>query len=170
MEKVDYKHGTFIIATTDAGQFTYEDYLEWCEDMGVEPGDETSDEYYEWCEDEAQNNLECDMDNIQTCKQYQVPVVITGELGLWDGKHTILPERKDSVYDAVQRCIGRDTNEAEVKWEDGAVVVYAYHHDGCNIFTIRALSKKGQASNAYRDEDYKPEHFKRLPYLYTIGL
>lgn len=170
MEKMDYKHGKFTLATNEVEQFTYEEYEDWCVDNDIEPESDTSAEFFEWCAEEAQENWDCDMDNIESCKQYQVPVVIRGELGLWDGKHTILPERQESVYDAIQRCIGRDTNQATVMWDDGAVIVYAYHHDGCNIFTIRALSKKGQTSNAYHDEDYKPCHFKRLPYLYAIGV
>ena len=172
MEKRDYKHGRFTLAQTDTEEaFTYEDYLAWCEENDITPCGEDSGDFYDWREEEARNNWDADLMNIEYCKEYNVPVVIRGELGLWDGKHTILPERKESVIDAIERCVGGgDIHNALVEWNDGVITVEAYHHDGCNIFTISALSKKGQTSNAYHDEDYKPSHFKRLPYLYTIGL
>ena len=168
MKKMDYKHGTFTLATNEVDQFTYEEYEDFCEDNGIEPGTDTSEEFYEWCAEEAANNWDCDMDNIRACKQYNVPCIITGSLGLWDGRHTIQPERMESVYDAIQRCIGgRGIDESVVQWVDGEIIVDAYHHDGVNIFTIRALSKKGIAKQY---AEYKPYDTKRLPYLYAIGI
>ena len=168
MEKMDYKHGKFTLATNMVEQFTYEEYEDWCEDMGEEAGSDTSCEFYEWCAEEAANNWDCDMDNIKSCKEYNVPVVITGTLGLWWGHPEIQPERKESVYDAIQRCVGGgDIHWATVMYDDGVITVEAYHHDGCNCFTIKALSKKGIAKQF---ADYKEHDFKRLPYLYAIGI
>jgi hypothetical protein len=45
------------------------------------------------------------------------------------------------------------------------ITVDCYHHDGCNSFTIKALSKKGIAKQF---AEYKEHDFKRLPYLYAI--
>ena len=108
MEKRDYKHGTFTLATTEIDQFTYEEYEDWCEDNGIEPDSDTSENFYKWCYDEAEVNWESDMDNIKSCKEYNVPCLITGTLGLWWGRPTIQPERMESVYDAIQKCFGRD--------------------------------------------------------------
>lgn len=167
MEKRDYKHGTFTLATTEIDQFTYEEYEDWCEDNGIEPDSDTSEDFYKWCYDEAEVNWESDMDNIKSCKEYNVPCLITGTLGLWWGRPTIQPERMESVYDAIQKCFGRDIDQVTVQWIDGAVVVDAYHHDGCNRFTIKALSKKGVARQS---GEYQKWDTKRLPYLYTIGI
>ncbi len=60
--------------------------------------------------------------------------VITGVLGLWDGKHTIQP-----VYDNLGQCITKcvnDSDEVEIYEEDGELKIDAYHHDGTNHFTI----------------------------------
>lgn len=168
MEKMDYKHGRFTLATNEVDQFTYEEYEDWCEDNGIEPGSDTSVEFYEWCAEEAANNWDCDMDNIKSCKEYNVPCIITGHLGLWWGKPEIQPVRMESVYDAILRCIdGRGIDQATVQWNDGVVTVDAYHHDGCNSFIIKALSKKGIAKQY---AEYKPYDTKRLPYLYAIGI
>lgn len=166
MEKRDYKHGTFTLATTDTDGWSYEDYKEWCEDNGIEPEDENSDGFWEWCREETDLNWESDLENIKSCKEYDVPCIITGTLGLWWGRPTIKPERMESVYDAILRCIG-EADIVTVQWNDGVVTVDAYHHDGCNCFTIKALSKKGIAKQYAEYKDYDT---KRLPYLYAIGI
>jgi len=167
MEKVDYKHGKFVILTTlfEAEDFDYEDYLEWCEMNNVEPKEKDSEEFYEWAKEETMNNYESDMENIKSCKQYKVPVVITGKLGLWDGTHEIMPVTCDNVAVAVEKCVS-ESEDCNVCFNDGAIEVEAHHHDGVNMFTIRALSAKGlkKSENAV----YAKQHFKRLPYLYAI--
>lgn len=165
MEKVDYKHGKFTLASTeyDVKDFCREDYVEHCEINGWEPGDEN--DFVEWCQEEASINFDEDLDNIENCKEYNVPVLITGHLGLWWGKPEIDAVREESVIDAVHRCLRSADYGATIEWEDGEIRVYSYHHDGCNCFTIKALSKKGQAKQY---APYKPEDTKRLPYLYTI--
>ena len=168
MEKIDYKHGKFIILTSEveASGFTREDYEEWCKDNGITPGND--DDFYEYCAEETQLNYEADMDNIESCSEYNVPVVVTGTLGLWWGRPEIRPERFESVADAIHRCInGSDCNEVFVEYNDGVITVDCYHHDGCNCFTIKALSKKGVAKQY---AEYKDHDFKRLPYLYAIGI
>ena len=168
MKKVDYKHGKFTLASNMVEEFTYEEYEDFCEGNGIEPESDTSVEFYEWCAEETAHNWDCDMDNIKSCKEYNVPVVITGTLGLWWGHPEIEPERKESVYDAILRCVGHsDIHWATVMYDDGVITVEAYHHDGCNCFTIKALSKKGIAKQS---ADYKGYDFKRLPYLYAIGI
>jgi hypothetical protein len=105
-------------------------------------------------EQETQDNYEADMENIKYCKQYNVPVRIEGTLGLWNGRHDIEPYAKNSVYDAINWCIGRDTQDIDVFYDDGHIEVQCHHHDGTNTFYIYAVS----------DNNRK----KRLPYLYNI--
>lgn len=161
MEKKEY-----VLATTSTDGFTYEEYKFFCEDHEIEPGEENSGEFYEWCTEEACINWKDDLENIKHCKEYNVPVVITGTLGLWDGRHKISPVRVDSVYQAVQLCMdGRSIEDVDVKWVDGVIMVYAHHHDGTNIFEVSALNKKGVAK---KYASYKPHDVKRLPYLYNL--
>lgn len=164
MEKRDYKHGRFCIATTefDINDFLWEDYEDYCEVNGMEPGDD--DDFYNWCAEETNLSWEADLFNIKECKEYNVPVIITGKLGLWWGKPEIVAVREESVYDALQRCT-RGADSATVNWNDGEIQVVSAHHDGCNAFTIKALSKKGIAKQS---GDYNKQDTKRLPYLYAI--
>lgn len=167
MEKIDYKHGTFVLVDTDPCQFEYESYEEYCKDNDIEPQGEGSDDFWDWCYEEAEENFNCDMDNIESCKEYNVPCAISGTLGLWWGHPSIKAERCESVYDAINKCRLNCDHQMLVKYVDGEIVVYVSHHDGENCFTIKALSKKGQAKVG---DDYKPHDFKRLPYLYAIGI
>ncbi len=153
-----------MLATTQADGFTYDDYCDWCECNEVEPAPEESAQFWDWCCEEAQVNWENDMDNIKCEKRYNVPVICAGYLGLWDGRHPIYAKRFESVGDAIMACMGRDIEQMDVEYVDGAIIVHAYHHDGTNIFEICALNKKGQAKVG---GDYKPHDTKRLPYLYS---
>lgn len=167
-KKTDYKHGKFTILTNevDTDNFFRGDYEEWCEDNGIEAGvgDYFEEGFLDWCADETQANYEADMDNIKHCKEYDVPVVVEGTLGLWWGRPSIEPERFECVADAIEKCIG-DCNYVEVEYNDGVLNVHATHHDGTNCFTIKALSKKGIAKQY---AEYKKHDFKRLPYLYAL--
>ena len=168
MKKTDYKHGKFTILKSeiDTDDFTREDYEAYCEDNDLEAGDD--EEFFDWCAEETQANYEADMDNIESCSEYNVPVVVTGTLGLWWGHPEIKPERFESVADAIRRCMnGSDCHDVLVEFNDGVITVDCYHHDGCNSFTIKALSKKGIAKQY---AEYKEHDFKRLPYLYAIGI
>ena len=166
MKKIDYKHGKFTILSTEINTDTFdrEDYIDFCEVNGIE--DEDDEGFFDWCAEETQANYEADMDNIESCKEYNMPVVVTGTLGLWWGHPEIKPERFESVADAIHRCIdGSDSRDVLVEFNDGVITVDCYHHDGCNSFTIKALSKKGIAKQY---AEYKEHDFKRLPYLYAI--
>lgn len=172
MEKIDYKHGKFNILTTSTDGFTYEDYVDYCEDNGIKPAKQDSPEYYNWVYGERDLNFESDMDNISTCKQYKTKVVAEGKLGLWDGHHTVIPRFFDNVADAIRACI-EDCDDCNVWYNDGAIEVEGYHHDGTNSFTIHALSKKGinkyeSAVDHGRDVELIKTDYKRLPYLYAI--
>ena len=168
MKKTDYKHGKFTILTTDVDleNFDRSEYEEWCEDNGITPGNDT--DFFSWCAEETQAYYESDMDNIKTCEEYNVPVLVTGSLGLWWGRPSIKPERYDSVSDAISDLMMRsDCQDVLAEFNDGVITVDCYHHDGCNSFTIKALSKKGIAKQY---AEYKEHDFKRLPYLYAIGI
>lgn len=168
MKKIDYKHGTFTIlkSEVDTDDFARKDYEEWCEDNDIEPGDDK--DFFDWCAEETQTNYECDMGNIESCKEYNVPVVVMGTLGLWWGHPEIKAERFESVADAIIDCMNRsDCYDVYAEYNDGVILLDCYHHDGCNSFTIKALSKKGVAKQF---ADYKEHDFKRLPYLYAIGI
>ena len=162
-KKINYNRGKFVIATTSTDGFSYKDYLEYCEEEGIQAEDEDSIEFYEWCEDEARINFDADLENIRFYEGYKIPVVITGTLGLWWGHPEIEPVRTESVYDALERCF-RGCDHVTVEFDNGRIEVSASHHDGTNCFTIRALSKKGEQR---KSGEYVERDFKRLNYLYA---
>ena len=156
-EKIDYKHGKFVILTNivDDDEFDQEEM----DELNM-----NSVEYSAYCAERAAENFECDLYNIKTHKPWAVPVVVTGTLGLWWGHPEIKPERIESVYEAIQKCIGSDGDYVKVEFNDGKLDVQVSHHDGTNCFTIRALSKKGVQK---KNGEYVARDFKRLNYLYA---
>lgn len=124
--------------------FTYEDYVEYCECNDYEPADEGSHEFFDWQLEECQRNVECDLDNIKFCSHYKnTPYVITGSLGLWDGRPSIHPVKVTGLYEAIVKCWGNcDDCMVEINNKTGVVSVYAYHHDGTNCFEIRELQER----------------------------
>lgn len=145
-------------------------YRQWAKELFPK---ENSEEFWDWAAEERNSDWEQDLENIRDCKQYNVPVVITGALGLWDGHHGIVPEMHDSVGDAVSRILKTDCDDWDIKFVDGHIEVDGHHHDGMNCFEIHALSRKGlakciAAQNRYEDiPELKKHDFKRLKYLYA---
>lgn len=66
---------------------------------------------------------------------------ITGTLGLWNGVKTIEPVICDNISDAIDKCLGRDTEDIIFRISDNTYYLDAYHHDGINSFTIKILDE-----------------------------
>lgn len=76
----------------------------------------------------------------------QTPCLVTGTLGLWDGRHTVRGV-EPTLARALCTCMG----EGDVTVEEdgrGNLTVTARHHDGVNTFEIRLLTEKGVRSYA----------------------
>jgi hypothetical protein len=151
MTKTEKKE-TYTLVTTDSTQFKYADYLEYCEDNGIEPEPDGSSEYYDWCADEAEKNYDCDMDNLMYSKLKDKTFLIEGNLGLWWGRPTIKPVVINGIIPSIKRCFGRDINniEVELNTKDGFIHIQSHHHDGTNFYTLKMLNKNGEkwAQNA----------------------
>jgi hypothetical protein len=134
-----------LIDTYNSG-LEYSDYVEYCELNEITPEPEGSNDYYEWEAEENQRYVEDFFENLRYVK-FDTPVIITGSLGLWNGRKEIYPmvvesTEKPSLYNAVMKCIN-GMDDFKVELSEGEIVVHGYHHDGTNIFTISKLSKKG---------------------------
>jgi hypothetical protein len=48
--------------------------------------------------------------------------------------------------ETIDKCIGNDIDNINVKadFENGVIIVYAYHHDGTNVFNLHLLNKNGE--------------------------
>ena len=66
---------------------------------------------------------------------------IEGTLGLWDGRHTIIPVIRKGI-DAVLDCLN-ESDDYVIYEERGTLKVVAYHHDGRNEFTLKEKTPKG---------------------------
>lgn len=84
-----------------------------------------------------------DHGNLHYSKLKDVPVVVTGVLGLWDGRHEIQPKTFKNLNEALMAC-STDCDSIEI-WEDGYGNFYyeGYHHDGHNHFCIKRKTDKG---------------------------
>lgn len=82
-----------------------------------------------------------------------VPVVITGSLGLWDGRHEIKPVKCDTLQEALGKCCNDDIEDIEI-YEDryGNFLLNCYHHDGTNHFLIKRWTPKGRRCLHFRQE------------------
>lgn len=128
------------------GGRTYEDYLENCEINGFTPCGEDSEDYWDWIREEIESDYEELFDNLKYAKINNNPCFVSGSVGRWDGRHTIVGKIFDNLSDAIKNCFyGGD--DFEVYLEDGVVYVKALHHDGTNCFEIHILNEKGQDTN-----------------------
>ena len=78
--------------------------------------------------------------------------VVTGELGLWNGNHTIVPKTFNNLYDALSKC-ATDAYDIVVKYEDNAIKFECHHHDGINYFEVRNLSFDDYDKIEWWDDD-----------------
>lgn len=122
---------------------SYNSYVEYCKDcLECEPSKENSEGYWDYVNEMIELEYNSMKENMTISEQCQYPVIITGELGLWDRKRKICPMRCDTLYEAITRC-SRNADSIKVEYQDGVVSVHSYHHDGCNTFQIHKLSKRG---------------------------
>lgn len=156
--------------------YDYESYLEYCELNDFIAGTEDSMEYWEYVYDMQKNDIENALIHFDNNTDPNAKVMITGELGLWSGRKTIMPVVVESeriynhqvgfaVYSsaltrAVEKCMD-DMDSADCFYDDeeGCVVVEAHHHDGCNVFHIRKINDFGMSAMEDaddKDEDYNP--------------
>lgn len=139
MEKKD-KNVYVLMDTRDYP--TYEDYVDYCEVNDCEPQGEDSNDYWEYVAECQQIWQEDELSNMDYSKDGKCPCLITGELGLWNGRPTIYPTRAESMSKAVMRC-ARSGDDFKVTFNHGVIEVDVMHHDGTNHFEIRKLSKRG---------------------------
>lgn len=134
---------------------TYEDYKEWCEEMEREPCGEDSEDFYNWLHEETDLDAECFFSNLRYAKgMVQNRCVISGRLGLWNGRPTIEPVMCEDLEEAIRKCWG-GCQDAIVELENGVVKVEGLHHDGRNYFEIRPLTARG-AQKMLDGEDICP--------------
>ena len=167
-----------LLDTTE--MLEYADYVNFCEANEITPEPENSDDYWNWVSEERQHNVEDFLLNLQYAKINEEPVMITGSLGLCDGRREIYPmlvkgseyEKRNNgewkyknpaIKNAIEKCMN-GMDDVKVEYANGDIVVHGYHHDGTNIFTIHKLSKKGMKIVLNAEENGKTIDPK--PYMF----
>ena len=145
------------ITLFDNLNYNFEDYKESyqeCYELTDEEMVEVSDNDI-W--DFIYDSLEMEWDdlfaNLKYSKNADVPCVITGTLGLWHGRPTIVPVACDSIESAIRKC-ANDMDYVIVKQVNGHVEVTGVHHDGRNHFEIHILNDKGIHANDLIEEGW----------------
>ena len=120
--------------------------------------DELRKEYYDSCEEEGTDEevymffvdkFDDLFENLQYAKDKKgekisnVPVIITGELHLWDGVHTIEPLVTKDIKCAARVCC-RKCAYCKIYKEFSKITIEATHHDGTNVFTLQFLNVDGE--------------------------
>ena len=68
--------------------------------------------------------------------------MITGSLGLWYGRPSIVPLVCEDIESAIRKC-ANNMDYVIVKQVNGHLEVTGIHHDGSNHFEIHILNDKG---------------------------
>ena len=135
------KTKTYLLLDTSSN-IEYSDYVENCEANGIEAQDENSNDFYDFCNDIRNMEYEDFEYNCNHSSECDTPVLITGNLGLWNGNPSINPIRCENLLEAIHKCIN-DMDDFDVTFNNGVIIVNCHHHDGTNYFEIHKRSKKG---------------------------
>ena len=123
-------------------EITMDEIRDHCEDNGRPVPEEGSTEYWELVGEFRE--WDCDDFKNDMCYSFKLgKCLVTGYAGLWDGRHaggTIIDVNKGGdLFQLARNC---DDIKVVLDPDDG-LVVYGYHHDGTNRYTVRQLNKRG---------------------------
>ena len=138
----------------------FEEFKEYCQDNDIDATqyDEYSDKFHQWIYDTLSMEWDDMMFDIKHDKENNVDCVVTGTLGLWDGKHNIIPRHFPTLEKAINACV--DNMDYIIVTEDeGTIFVTGIHHDGRNHFEIHKLNAKGYDAHCESDNDLNNEKY-----------
>ena len=145
-----------------------DEIAEYCDINEMEQPAEDSENFYDIVYHLRDMDISDFFDNIKYSKWRDKYCLIVGTLGLWDGKHEIIPTLVQGIDNAISKCVG-ESDDCKIYVEDNTIKVAAYHHDGTNTFSVLILSSEGE--EAYNnDEDEmdldNPQYFIDVDYLF----
>lgn len=170
----NFEKARILLATTyyDSTQYSlmdYKDYAKMCRDNDEKPYPKGSQAYYDHIGRLTDQDLDNFKDNLQYSK-YNLPCLMTGTLGLWNGRPDLCPVKYDSLLEGVKDIMRRaDCNDWEIRLTEGALRLLGTHHDGTNTYTLHVLSAKGLRETERdkytwegHDYDPQPDWFKKI--------
>lgn len=170
----NFEKARILLATTyfDSTQYSmmdYEDYADMCRDNDEKPYPEGSQAYYEHISSLTDQDLDDFKDNLMY-SEYNLPCLMTGTLGLWNGRPDLCPVKYGSLLEGVKDIMSRsDCNDWEIRLTEGALQLLGKHHDGTNTYTLHVLSAKGlretqRPKYTWEGHDYdpRPDWFRKI--------
>lgn len=138
----------------------FEKFKEYCQDNDIDatPYDEYSDKFHQWIYDTLSMEWDDMLLNLKYDKNNNVDCVVTGTLGLWDGRHNIDTKHFPTLEKAIYACI-TNCEYIVITEEEGVINVTATHHDGTNYFEIHKLNAKGYDAYCESDNDLNNEKY-----------
>ena len=136
-----------ILFSNEPLEITDEWRKEFFESTGHEGTDEEINEYYAEYIDDFLANMQYAKDKDGN-DLWGAKVVISGTLGLWDGKKTIVPEVAKDFEHALWLCID-NADYCKVYKEYSKIIIETTHHDGTNVFTLQFLTEDAEMKYNY---------------------
>lgn len=137
----------------------FEAFKEYCMDNDIDHTqyDEDSERFINWLYDSLSMDWDDLITNIKYDKNNNVDCVVTGSLGLWDGRHDIDAKHFPTLDKAINACVsGCDC--IIIAENEGVIDIKGIHHDGTNNFEIHKLNDKGYDAHC-DDEDLNNEKY-----------
>ena len=139
----------------------YEEFKDWCydNDIDVSNYDKHSERFYEWVWNTLIMYWDDFIYNLQHDKDNNVDCVVTGKVGRWNGNFEIVATHFATLEKAIYACIKDCDYITITQTEDGAIDVWAAHHDGSHSFTIHKLNERGYDAKCDKDNDLNNEKY-----------
>jgi len=153
------KNTTKFTIFDSARDIDFEEVREHCEINDMEVPEEGSNGYWDIVSHIREWELEDFWDNLKFFdkKLKHQSVMVTGRMGLWNGRPEIVPTLVNGIDEAIRKMCDSSIMDLKVEYDGGVINVYASHHDGTNCFEIHKLSKAGRMEierPKYYYEDY----------------
>lgn len=145
------------ITLYDNYDYDFDDYKESyqeCYELTDEDMEDVSEtEIWDFINDSLEMEWNDLFANLEYSKFANTPCVITGTLGLWNGRPTIVPVVCQDIASAIRKCANK-VDYIKVKQVNGHLEVTGIHHDGSNHFEIHLLNDKGIHASDLIEEGY----------------
>lgn len=177
-EKVQLEQGETKYLYQSDREVTMDEIKDHCEANERDVPEEHSSEYWDLVSDFREWDWDDFEGNIRSSRILPGQCVITGTLGLWDGRHEIIPVMMDMAEDPMG-FFGRFTRgcggdyELAIGYDEEGLFVTVIHHDGTNRFRVLEVTNAGQCylercelSGKEADILSNPKYTKKIDYWF----
>ena len=154
--KVEIKGDEPVILYQSDREVPMDEIKEHCEVNDIEVPEEDDSRYWDLVGDFHTWDYEDFESNLKASKKLPGLIVITGELGLWDGTHTIIPVMMDMAADpmkVIQKFALSSDFEMTIGYDKEGLFVTVHHHDGTNRYLFRVFKEGTTEEQRYNLEE-----------------